>query len=113
MGSVIGDEIKYGDDIATSLVNLSKNYNIGELEIIENSLPQSITFSIYGAQSSQDIDPPKDKTHIPSGICSFEAGLFAGYVEKCSGKHCFSQQLESKVGGDPKDKFMLVFSSSD
>jgi len=109
LGSKLGNDFD-ADKIIDGIIDISNRFHIGEIEIVEDNLPQAVTFTLDGAQSSQHIEPPADTTNVPTGICSFEAGLYAGYVEKITGKHVFAQQLESKIQGDGVDKFMLVFS---
>ena len=95
------------ESIEKDLVDISNKYHLGKLEVIEKDEGQ-ITFTLVDAQSSLHLDPVKDIKNIPTGICSFEAGLFSGIIETSTGKHCFGQQLESRIEGAEKDKFMIV-----
>ena len=65
------------------------------------------TFDLEDCPTCKEIEVPS--TDISQGFCSFEAGLFAGLVEKITGKHCFAQELECKLQNkSPNCKFMIV-----
>ena len=83
-------------DIIKGLKTLSDKYHLGEFHLLEHNLDH-ITFGLKECKSCSDIDVPK--ITIPQGFCSFEAGLFAGIVEKITGKHCFAQELECRLQG--------------
>ena len=70
--------------------------------------PDHISFSLKNTTSNIDIDTPPASVKVPGGFCSFEAGLYAGVVEKLTGKHCFAQEIENRLQGNPMDKFMIV-----
>src|SRR6056297_1935228 len=96
LGSKLAND-NVADNIVDGLRDISEQYHVGDFNLVEDNLPQAITFTLKNAQSSRYMDPPADKTNVPSGICSFEAGMYAGYVEKITGKHVFAQQLESVI----------------
>jgi predicted hydrocarbon binding protein len=100
------EEKPEGSDISNTLEMISKKYNLGGFQIIE-SAPDHITFNLNECRSCKDIE--NTSVAIPQGFCSFEAGLYAGVVEKITGKHCFAQELECHLQGkSPACQFMIV-----
>ena len=100
------DESFNKSDIIEGLKTLTEKYHLGEFQLIEHN-PDHITFGLQHCQSCSDIDVPE--ITIPQGFCSFEAGLYAGIVEKITGKHCFAQELECRLQGKGKVcTFMIV-----
>lgn len=91
-------------DILNEIV---EKYHLGGFKLEEEG-KDHVTFVLDECRSCKDIDVPKNM--LTQGFCSFEAGLFAGVVEKSTGKHCFAQELEchlnSKTGAGCK--FMIV-----
>jgi len=84
-----------------------KEYNIGEVEIIESS-KEIVQLKLKQHSSSKDLI----NTGINStgNFCSFEAGLLAGVVEKMSNIHCFAQELTCSIqSGNDFCEFMIVF----
>jgi uncharacterized protein len=99
-------ETHESSDIAASLEALTNSYHLGDFILYENEVDH-ITFGLKECSSCKDID--KSEVNIPQGFCSFEAGMYAGIVEKITGKHCFAQELECRLqeaGGICK--FMIV-----
>ena len=89
-----------------TLKNYSEKYHLGKM-IIDEYNDEHITFDLEDCPTCKEIDVPS--TEISQGFCSFEAGLFAGLVEKITGKHCFAQELECRLQKKAKNcKFMIV-----
>ena len=89
-----------------TLKNYSEKYHLGKM-IIDEYNDEHITFDLEDCPTCKEIEVPS--TDISQGFCSFEAGLFAGLVEKITGKHCFAQELECKLQNkSPNCKFMIV-----
>lgn len=105
LGSILQDDSK-NKTIVESLKSLAENYHLGEFIEDENA-DDHIAFGLKKCGSCRDIDV--SNIHLNQGFCSFEAGLFAGVVEKITGKHCFAQELECRLQGKSNMcKFMIV-----
>ena len=92
-----------------TLKNYSEKYHLGKM-IIDEYNDEHITFDLEDCPTCKEIEVPS--TEISQGFCSFEAGLFAGLVEKITGKHCFAQELECRLQNKAQNcKFMIVIPS--
>ncbi len=107
LGSTIDDEPMEDKNLVAVLNQVTASYHLGTFHLIEES-PDHITFGLEECRSCKDIDIPQ--IEIQQGFCSFEAGLFAGIVERITGKHCFAQELECRLSGKEAHmcKFMIV-----
>ena len=106
LGGVLDHEIFQDGRIVPSLEELSQKYHLGTFQIEEENA-EHITFSLEQCSSCKDLGVTKYP--ISQGFCSFEAGLYAGIVEKMTGKHCFAQELECRLQGTASNcKFMIV-----
>ena len=113
VGHELGSTVESGretiDDTSVlieTLKEFSEKYHLGNM-IIDEYNDEHITFDLEDCPTCKDIDVPP--TEISQGFCSFEAGLFAGLVEKITGKHCFAQELECRLQKKSKNcKFMIV-----
>ena len=113
VGHELGSTIESGREIIVdtsilieTLKNFSEKYHLGTM-IIEEYNDEHITFDLEDCPTCKEIEVPS--TDISQGFCSFEAGLFAGLVEKITGKHCFAQELECKLQNKANNcKFMIV-----
>ena len=113
VGHELGSTIESGRDyivdtsiLIETLKGFSEKYNLGKM-IVEEYNDEHITFDLEDCPTCKEIEVPS--TDIAQGFCSFEAGLFAGLVEKITGKHCFAQELECKLQNkSPNCKFMIV-----
>lgn len=106
LGGVLEAEQYAKGDMQESLKELTVRYHLGIFHLDEQN-DEHITFSLEKCSSCKDISVPK--LQIPQGFCSFEAGLYAGIVEKMTGKHCFAQELECRLQGNAEMcKFMIV-----
>jgi predicted hydrocarbon binding protein len=92
------------DSIITHIEKIAEEYHLGKIMIEEKS-EDHITFNLQGCRSCRDF-PGTFKSE--TGFCSFEAGLFAGIVEKITAKHCFSQELSCRLQGNESCQFMIV-----
>lgn len=116
VGHELGSTIEGGREIIVdtstlieTLKKYSEKYHLGKM-IIDEFNDEHITFDLEDCPTCKDIDVPS--TEISQGFCSFEAGLFAGLVEKITGKHCFAQELECRLQKKAKNcKFMIVIPS--
>ncbi|MHA1301708.1 MAG: V4R domain-containing protein [Candidatus Helarchaeota archaeon] len=96
---------KNSDELISQLVKISEEYNIGKFKVVEQS-EDHITFNLESCNSCKDF--PDDFTS-DSPFCSFEAGLYAGIVEKITNKHCFAQELSCRLQkGGNSCQFMIV-----
>lgn len=92
--------------IVPALEHLSNQYNLGKFILVEED-KEHITFELESCNSCKDLSISKVK--MPQGFCSFEAGLYAGLVEKMTGKHCFAQELDCRLQGTvDRCRFMIV-----
>ena len=113
VGHELGSTIEGGREIISdtsilieTLKKFSAKYHLGNM-IIDEYNDEHITFDLENCPTCKNIDVPS--TEISQGFCSFEAGLFAGLVEKITGKHCFAQELECRLQKKAKNcKFMIV-----
>jgi predicted hydrocarbon binding protein len=107
LGSTMDEDTLEKTNLVEALKKVTEKYHLGVFHFIEEN-SDHITFGLEHCSSCKDIDIPKIK--IQQGFCSFEAGLFAGIVEKMTGKHCFAQELECRLSGDEASmcKFMIV-----
>ena len=116
VGHELGSTIESGREtivdtsiLIETLKKFSEKYHLGKM-IIDEYNDEHITFDLEDCPTCKDIDVPS--TEISQGFCSFEAGLFAGLVEKITGKHCFAQELECRLQKKAKNcKFMIVIPS--
>lgn len=93
------------DKIIENLKRLSKEYNIGDFILDEKSIDH-ITFTLSRCNSCRAFP---DDFNSDSPFCSFEAGLYAGIVERMTNKHCFAQELMCKLQKEArKCQFMIV-----
>ena len=105
LGSTLHEDCKKGS-IVESLKCITEKYHLGEY-VPEESETDHISFGLKQCGSCQDIDV--NNIQMSQGFCSFEAGLYAGVVEKITGKHCFAQELECRLQGNcDMCKFMIV-----
>ncbi len=105
LGSTLHDVCDQ-EKIVANLECLAEQYHLGEF-LLEEEAADHITFGLRHCGSCQDIDV--SNVQMNQGFCSFEAGLFAGVVEKLTGKHCFAQELECRLQGKlDMCKFVIV-----
>ncbi len=99
-----GGPITEIDQIIEKFLEVTKLYHLGEI-IIDEKDNGHITFHLDECDSCRDLPVaiPSDST-----FCSFEAGLFAGIVERMSNKRCFAQELECRLQGATHCLFMIV-----
>ena len=93
------------DHIIAKFIEITQKYHLGEVVIDEKDAGH-ITFHLAVCNSCRDLPValPSD-----SSFCSFEAGLFAGIVERMSNKRCFAQELECRLQGRATHcQFMIV-----
>lgn len=108
IGHELGSKIELTSSIANPVDAIGKiadEYHLGKVAIIENDAGH-ITFRLDGCLSCSEIKQPDVK--IDQGFCSFEAGLFAGFVEKVTKKHCFAQEIGCRLQGNGHCDFMIV-----
>ena len=105
LGSTLQEDCRH-ETIVESLKCLTDKYHLGEF-IEDEAEADHISFGLRKCGSCQDIDV--SNIEMSQGFCSFEAGLYAGVVEKITGKHCFAQELECRLQGKhDMCKFMIV-----
>jgi len=110
VGHELGSKFDYSPinstkELIENLKKISKEYNIGEFTVIEEG-DDHITFNLNKCNSCKDF--PADFSS-DSPFCSFEAGLYAGIVEKLTNKHCFAQELSCRLQkGIDTCQFMIV-----
>ena len=101
LGSLLQDH-----KVIDILEEITTKYHLGTL-IADEDTADHISFSLKQCGSCKDIDV--SKVQMTQGFCSFEAGLFAGVVEKITGTHCFAQELECRLqGNSDMCKFVIV-----
>ena len=107
LGSTMDEDSFKKTKLTEALQNVTEKYHLGTFHLVEEN-NDHITFGLEKCSSCKDIDIPQ--INIQPGFCSFEAGLFAGIVEKMTGKHCFAQELECRLSGIEASmcKFMIV-----
>jgi len=85
-------------DILKTLTKVAESYNLGKIKVLENT-KDHISFRLESCESCHQITGTETK--VGQGFCSFEAGVFAGIVERLTNKHCFAQEtscsLENKL----------------
>ena len=84
------------EDLPKLLADVAEKYELGVFNVKEAD-DDHIVFSLGNCKSSEDIASADIKSETM--FCSFEAGLFAGLVEKMAKKHCFAQEQACKVQG--------------
>jgi predicted hydrocarbon binding protein len=105
LGSTLQDDFE-NNKINQNLKRIAQKYNLGTFISIEEE-SDHIAFELDNCGTCKDIDA--SEIEMSQGFCSFEAGLFAGVVEKITGKHCFAQELECRLQGENDNcKFMIV-----
>ncbi|MHA1730195.1 MAG: hypothetical protein ACTSWY_15910 [Promethearchaeota archaeon] len=98
-------QIKEINGIVDNLKQISSEYHLGEI-IIKEKADDHITFILKECGSCKDF-PETFKSE--GTFCSFEAGLFAGIVEKITSKHVFAQELACKLQkGVENCQFIIV-----
>ncbi len=107
LGSTIEEDYPEDQKLYETLEENTKKYHLGQFHLLEEN-KDHIIFGLEECSSCKHIEIPA-KMKI-QGFCSFEAGLFAGIVEKITHKHCFAQELECRLSNpDTKMcKFMIV-----
>lgn len=93
------------DQIIAKFIEITRQYHLGEI-IVDEQDKGHITFHLTECNSCKDLPEaiPSDST-----FCSFEAGVFAGIVERMSNKRCFAQELECRLQGRASHcQFMIV-----
>jgi predicted hydrocarbon binding protein len=108
IGHELGSKIELEHSISNpvdSIIHVAKQYHLGKVDILEQDAAH-ISFRLDGCLSCSEIKRPDVK--IEQGFCSFEAGLFAGYVEKLTKKHCFAQEIACRLQGNGHCDFMIV-----
>lgn len=104
LGSSLDEKIEQGT-IEQTLVSISEKYHLGVFHTDE-AAEDHVTFRLENCPSCKDFaGAPMQNAQ---GFCSFEAGLYAGIVERITGKHCFAQELECSLQGHEMCKFMIV-----
>ncbi len=108
LGSVIKvDPVKDVTKIPKGLKEVTSEYNLGKIQIMDNS-EDIIQLRLKGHSSSKDLMDKGIKSQ--GSFCSFEAGLLAGIVERMSNIHCYAQELSCSLqSGEDFCEFMIVF----
>ncbi len=94
------------DKIVQQLQDVSSKFHLGTIQPTQQT-DQQITFSLANGYSTRFIK--SEQLHTQNTFCSFEAGLFAGLVEKMTKNHVFAQEINCKCQGKPACEFMVVF----
>ncbi len=97
---------KTPDPILQQLQDISAKYHLGTIQLTSKTA-QQITFTLANGYSTRFVK--SDQLRTQSTFCSFEAGLFAGLVERMTGNHVFAQEINCKCQGKPACEFMVVF----
>ncbi len=92
--------------IMRQLQDISDKYHLDTIQPTQQT-PQQITFSLANGYSTRFVKA--DQLRTQNTFCSFEAGLFAGLVEKMTKSHVFAQEINCKCQGKPACEFMVVF----
>jgi predicted hydrocarbon binding protein len=98
------------DQIIEKFMETTKKYHLGEI-ILDEKDESHITFHLKECNSCKDLPAvvPSDNS-----FCSFEAGLFAGLVDRMSNKSCFAQELECRLQGRSSYcQFMIVIPTNE
>lgn len=104
------DQTNKIEDIIKLLEHISSSYNLGSMSVDEKT-NDHITFTLKECGSCRSFP---DSFSSKSTFCSFEAGLYAGIVERITNKHCFAQELACKLQEGVKDcQFMIVIPQDD
>ncbi|GAB4326988.1 MAG: hypothetical protein Kow0069_33740 [Promethearchaeota archaeon] len=105
VGRASSNEMK---SVVNALKDAATRYHLGELVPlrVESS---SVTFELRDCSSCRKLVGVSTETTY----CAFEAGLFAGLVEKITGgDHAFAQEIVCKCQGHPACQFMVVLQDS-
>ncbi len=94
------------DAILQQLQDISAKYHLGTIQSTQKT-EQQITFTLANGYSTRFVKTEQMRTQ--NTFCSFEAGLFAGLVEKMTKNHVFAQEINCKCQGKPACEFMVVF----
>lgn len=94
------------EEILTQLQEIGKRYHLGTIAPLQMT-PQQITFTLADGYSTRFIRT--DQLRTQNTFCSFEAGLFAGLVEKITKNPAFAQEISCKCQGKPVCEFMVMF----
>jgi predicted hydrocarbon binding protein len=108
IGHELGSKINADNpnlDYNDALKWLVKSYNLGYITITECDNAH-IAFRLEGCRSCIEIE--RTDVKVEQGFCSFEAGLFAGFMEKLTKKHCFAQEMTCHLAGFPYCAFIIV-----
>jgi predicted hydrocarbon binding protein len=95
------------EEIIEKFIEVTKKYHLGKI-IIDEQDKGHITFHLEENQCNSCKDLP---TTVPldSSFCSFEAGVFAGIVERMCNKPIYAQELECRLQGKASYcQFMIV-----
>jgi len=100
-------QLKDVSQIPNALRDIIKEFNIGEMEIIDSS-DEIINLRLRGHSSIKDLLNKGIKTE--GSFCAFEAGMLAGIVEHLINIHCFAQEVDCGLqSGNDYCEFMIVF----
>ncbi|MHA1669882.1 MAG: hypothetical protein ACTSV5_04795 [Promethearchaeota archaeon] len=100
-------QVKEASQIPDGLKDTIKDFNLGDMEIIESS-DEIIHLKLRNHSSIKDLINKGIKTE--GSFCSFEAGMLAGIVEHMVNIHCFAQEIECGLqSGNNYCEFMIVF----
>ena len=108
IGHELGSKIETTDSDPNPRVileTLAARYHLGKITILEED-KMHISLRLNACRSCGEID--RTDVKIEQGFCSFEAGLFAGLIEKITKKHCFAQEIACRLQGQPACDFMIV-----
>ncbi len=95
------------EPIVKQLQEISAKFHLGTIQPTQKT-DQQITFTLANGYSTRFIK--SDQLHTQNTFCSFEAGLFAGLVERMTKNHVFAQEINCKCQGKPACEFMVVYS---
>jgi predicted hydrocarbon binding protein len=94
-------------EIIENFIAVTKKYHLGEI-IIDEQDRGHITFHLAENQCNSCKDLPVT-VPLDSSFCSFEAGVFAGIVERMCNKPIYAQELECRLQGKSAHcQFMIV-----
>jgi predicted hydrocarbon binding protein len=100
-------QLKEVSQIPNALREIIKEFNLGEMEIIDSS-DEIINLRLRGHSSIKDLLNKGIKTE--GRFCAFEAGMLAGIVEHLINIHCFAQEVDCGLqSGNDYCEFMIVF----
>lgn len=108
LGTILNvKQLKDTSQIPEGLRETIKEFNLGEMEIIESS-DEIINLKLKGHSSIKDLLGKGIKTE--GSFCAFEAGMLAGIVEHMVNIHCFAQEVDCGLqSGNDYCEFMIVF----